>query len=635
MPHTKNILIVCRGVDELRLLSRIKIEPENNYIIASDDVRVHKAVKRYPWVDNICFIEKMESFYNVADDVIRFLEIINKWLESLGDNQRGIPKELLFFPKHVEGGMTTQRIQDLLLLIRSYLSLIDTYNINQIYLIVHSIKCWEDRILIQTTRSRNICINFIADFRFDILAKKRLSCLKTYAREAYYILNILRIKAKNIFNSETNNVFDKEVVIQLCSSANKHIAHTVSIMKALKSEGYNPVALCWEAFSGADKVKREDLIVQELEKWVRLSDVFASISFTFKTLKRALARKPEFFRDLNFRYQRVDLSDLLWPSVRFFLLAELAQRHRLMLASKRYFGQHTPIAIRFWTTIFPQATIPYKFLNKSRKPIIFYAPGFPYTLQSPYEHHVIPVDLVFAMSKGHKKKLQKKEFSSDNIVVTGSDRFELVKKFKQKCSPDQSRSFLGIPASYEMYIFYDPNAVVRGYLSSQEQTINTTILLEFAKQHPNIALIIKPHPGHKRGILESQIKLFSCKNVFYVEKDLIPYHCLNAADLIITKFSTIGLEALFLRRPVVSVLLDGEKRFKTYGDAAEYFYSTKDLIDLLALLISDKNYRWQWNENMKKRSSDFRKELIVSTSKGTSELVIDKLHEVIQNRYSS
>ena len=46
----------------------------------------------------------MEVFRNVADDVIGFLKIINRWLESFADAQSGIPKELLYWVQHYEGG---------------------------------------------------------------------------------------------------------------------------------------------------------------------------------------------------------------------------------------------------------------------------------------------------------------------------------------------------------------------------------------------------------------------------------------------------------------------------------------------------------------------------------------------------
>lgn len=95
--NKNNILIICRDLQSVRRLSSFNPQAHSRYILASDDPRVHEAVKECSWIDKICWIEQMESFYNVADDVIRFLKIINNWLESLGEGQHVISKELLYW----------------------------------------------------------------------------------------------------------------------------------------------------------------------------------------------------------------------------------------------------------------------------------------------------------------------------------------------------------------------------------------------------------------------------------------------------------------------------------------------------------------------------------------------------------
>ena len=631
MTDSNNVLIICRDLNSARRLSRFNPEAQIRYILASDDPRGQELAKEYSWIDEICWIEQMESFCNVADDVIGFLKVINKWLESLADAQRGIPKELLYWIQHCEGGMTTQRIQDLLLLIRSYLHLFEQHDITNVIILSHSGMCWEDDALIQTARSRDIDVQVIGRYRFSALKGKILVFLNIYAREPYYVLNILRIKVRNLFNSNVNEVSDKEVVIQLCSSADKHIAHTVSIMKALKNRGYNPVALCWEAFRGADKVRSEGLMAQELEKWVPISSICAALYRVFKTWGKARSRRKDFLKNPEFQYRSVSLGHLLWQSVQYFFVLELSQRYRLMVASKRYFNLHSPLAIRFWTTIFPEAVIPFQSLNKNESPIIFYAPGFPYTMKNPYEHHVIPADLVLALGVGHKKKLEQKEFSENKIVITGHPVWEHLSDFQNNYSQNQSRLFLKIPSTYSTYIFYDPGYILRGYLSPSEQGITTTFLLDFVKRHPSVALIIKPHPGHHPGIIEFLIDSYSLENVFLINKNMLPHHALNAVDLIITKFSTVGVEAMYLERPVISLILDREDKFKAYGDAAEYVFTSQELGDLLGKLINNENYRFQWVAHLRKQAKKYLNETFYSSSRQNSELAADAVDDFIKN----
>jgi len=175
MAQSNNVLIVCRYLKSVRRLLRFRPQAQCSYILASDDPRVHEAAKAYLWIDKICWIEQMESVYLVADDVIRLTESVNEWLKTIADDKHGFPEELLFFTRNAEGGMTTQRIQDLLLLICSYRFLIDTYKITRVIVISQPGMGWEDDVLIETVRSRGVDIKVIGRYWFGVLIEKSWS----------------------------------------------------------------------------------------------------------------------------------------------------------------------------------------------------------------------------------------------------------------------------------------------------------------------------------------------------------------------------------------------------------------------------------------------------------------------------
>ena len=77
MRNSNDTLIIRRDLKSVRKLSSFRPQAQSRYILGSDDPRVHEAVKDFPWIDEIWWIEQMESFYNVADDVIRLTEIVN------------------------------------------------------------------------------------------------------------------------------------------------------------------------------------------------------------------------------------------------------------------------------------------------------------------------------------------------------------------------------------------------------------------------------------------------------------------------------------------------------------------------------------------------------------------------------
>ena len=629
MPSIENILIICRSLKEIRLLSQVKIDREKKYIIASDDIRVHKAVEKYQWAGTVCFIEQMESFYNVADDVIRFLNIINIWLESLGDAQRGIPGELLFWIRHAEGGMTTQRIQDLLLLVRSYLHLIDNYKIGRIIILGHNHTYWEDSILTQTARARGIDIQIVGNFCIDAFKRKMTEYFKTIAIEIYYILNIFRVKIRNVLTLKRCDNFEKEIIVQPCGPRPKHLQYVIPLMEAINKKGYDTVALCWQMSRGVNRIRNENLYVEELESWLPISAIWKGSFGTFLVWAKAILKRKEFMLNQALQYQSVSIAKLLWPSFFFFFIGELPPRYRLMVAAKKYFEVHSPLAVRFCTTILPGSLIPFRCLQKNNRPIIFHQP---WPTDSPYHHHLIPIDLVFALDDKHKEALEREGFPANNIVIIGKLNRNEVINFKKKCSQKQSLAYLKIPLTYSMYLFYDPGYILRGHSAPSEQASVTECLLDFVKTNPSIALIIKPHPSHHSGILESQIESYSLENVFLINSKTLPNHCLNAADLLITKYSTIGIEAMYLERPVISVILDGEARFKVFGNSAEYISTIEELRKLLSLLINDENYRVQWTSNLKQRAVNYLNLYDYKLSNSPYELIAEAVDIFIKEK---
>ena len=633
MINSNNVLIICRDLKSVRRFSNFKPQAKSRYILAADDPRVHEAAKKYSWIGETCWIEQMESFFKVANDVFAFIDIINPWLELLGDDKNGIPADLLFWIKHAEGGMTTQRIQDMLLLIRSYLHLFESNNITDIVIFSHPDMRWEDDVLIETARSRNINIKVIGSKHPNVLMGKVLASFKFFARDPYYILKFfLRAKLYSLFRLKKESI-EKEIVFQFLGSDNKHLAHTIPLVKSLKNKGYNPVVLCWRGVGGAKKVRKMGFRAEVLEKYGPLSSIWEGGYRVLHTWRKALARKEELFSHPELQYRSVSLGNLLWPSIQSFITGELPHRYRLMRAIKRYYALHSPVAIRFWTHILPEGVIPLRNLTKKNKPLIFSNLGFHDQLNFPSQNKHYSLDLTLAFSTTHKKKLEHLGISSDKIVTIGQVSWEQHLDLQKKYTQDQSLSFLKIPSNYSNYILYDSGSVLRGYLGVREQVETTTLLLDFAKEHPSIAIIIKPHPGHKQGILESLVDTHSLENIFIIDEQASFFHCINATDFLITKFSAGGIEAMHLKKPVISVILDREKKFRIYADAAEYANDIGELNKLLKRVITDDNYRVQWTANLNNKATQYLADILYRPLQVLpSELGADAIIRFIEKR---
>ncbi len=629
MGSDKTVLLVCRSISEICLLKGFQPQPDCRYIVGSDDLRVHLEIGKYSWVAEVCYLEKMESLFAVAADVIKYLELINQWLASLGNNPEGVPEELLFWLRVCEGGVTTQRIQDLLLLIRSYEYLIDTFNISSVIILSHPQKEWEDDVLTKVGQSKGAEVRIIGHLSLSILKGKLLSMMKLLAREPYYILSILRDKFWRGVRFHKPQISGKEIVIQMCIPHDKFVEHTILSMKALKNQGYDPVALLWRASKAAVKFKQEGLWVEKLETFVPMTCIYDAPWRVWLTWRQARLRRHEFLAHSGLQYRNIPLGPLLWPSVVSFFWEELPQRYRLRQAAKQYFTSHSPLAIRLWGGgTLAEGRIVSISLNDKQRPLVFLWLGA--LMEDPY-YEVPPTDLFLVDGDYQVNYLNERGIPAQRIVTVGLSRYDYLPTFRKEYSPSQSKTYLNIPQVYQYYILFDPNYTLRGYLTLQEQSLVTEALLRFTREQSSLALMIKPHPAHSPGWLEELVKDFSLPNVYVIEKEMLPYHALNAADLVITKVSTLALDAMLFGKPVISILLDGEERFRVYGDAVERANSLEALNKILTMMISDTGKRADWVKNQRKNQEYFLKNYFGNIIFDSAKMGAEALDKFISN----
>jgi len=625
----KTVLLVCRNISEICLLQEFQPRPDCRYIVASDDLRVHLEIGKYPWVAEVCYVEQMESLYAVAADVVKYLELINQWLASLGNNPEGIPKELLFWLRVCEGGVTTQRIQDLLLLIRSYQYLIDTFNISSIIILRHHQTEWEDDVLIKVGQSNGVEVRIIGHLHLSILKGRLLSLMKLLAREPYYILSILRDKLWKGVRFRKTQISAKEIVIQMCIPHDKFVEHTILSMKAIKNQGYDPVALLWRASKAAVKFEQEGLWVEKLETFVPMASIYDAPRRVWLTWRQARSRRQEFLSHPGLKYCNIPLGPLLWPSVVSFFWEELSQRYRLRQAASQYFASHSPLAIRLWGGgTLAEGRIVSKSLNDKQRPLVFL--WFGAVMGDPY-YELPPTDLFLVDGDYQVKYLKKHGIPAHRIVTVGLSRYDYLPAFRKEYSSCKSKIYLNIPQDYEYYILFDSSYNLRGYITLQEQSLVTEALLNFAREHPSVALMIKPHPAYIPGWLEDLVNYFSLANVYLIDKNMLPYHALNAADLVITKLSTLALEGMLFERFVISILLDGEERFRVYGDAVERANSLEALNKILTVMISDMGKKADWVEKQFKNQECFLKDYFGNIIFDSAKVGAEALDKFIKN----
>jgi len=595
-------LVICRTPAGLPALRRVRSGLP--LVVASDDPRVQTAARTLPGVQSVCFIEQMESFYHAADEVIQLLAQIDAGLSSLDPS---LPPEVLSWGRNVEGGITNQRVQDVVLLIRSYFRLIATSSTAELHVISDPRNLWEDSVMIACARARGLPYRRHSSQWLTCLLSRCTIRLRPWAVATYYLGTLIRAGAWRLGRPSTPSSIDGAVVFQSHSSLSKHIENIRPLMHALAARGAKPVALCWEASErrasqpASTVLAAQGLGVIRLEDFLTAADLWQSVVRASRVAWRS-RRMPEQWRQL--RSGGVPLQSLLAPSHAHFFTAELPQRLRYERALAAVLPPARPVALKLagGPESFEGKTA-LRLLGARTETLVFHywvgtAPEWPYA------DGQNKIDLFLAKGP-HETRHAVHDYALGpaQIVITGQGRFARAQDNGEAPTPGASREALGLPADGQLFVGFDPNGALRGCLTVREQTEMTNVLLEVARRHPRIIIVIKPHPSYPIDHLEPLLAEAGLANIHILHRRASFEHFLNAVDLVVTKYSTLILEAALAARVPVSALFDGEDRFKIYGDLPVIVRTAGELTVLLETIASDDAVFRSWRDAQLARQS--------------------------------
>lgn len=625
------ILVICRDLAGFARWRRHAKPMLSAVVIASDDLRVHQAALGIAGVQATVFIERIKSYYSVASEVLEILRDVNDWLGRLASPD-GFSKEVLYWVQHCEGGDTTQRIQDGLLMVGSYRELIDRHRPCEILLIGGSDATWEDDLLRTCAKAIGIPVRSVGTYRSRGVLRRLWLKFRPAAKELYFSTEVVWAIATGWRDRHLR--FGEELVaVQLCDSAKKHVSHTAPLLRALDKAGLRGSAVCWRAGPASRELRAIGLTALRLESWVGVHTLISSWIRAARVRRRAGIARAEFLAN-SINPEHKLLREVLLRSTNSFLLGEVAHRYRLHEACKRFWAANPPLAVRFWTRILPQGVIAYRALPDKCRPLAFWHPGALYQVREPYAKYDVPADLVFAVSKTHQALLQKDGFAPEQIVVAGAAWLGTVQEFKRRHSTkEDSRRKLGIGRA-ELCVLCDAAQILRGYMAPAEQQLIVQVLLDFARKTPSFHLIVKPHPSHKPGPLEALLSGYSTENITLVSPGVSPYHALNAADLLVTKFSALALEGMVLGVPSVGALFDGELEFACYEDAVHYVMQPEELHALVEKLHDQPIFRTSWSESMRHNSTRFLRHRYDAPVSDPHEIVAQEVARRLRTRRS-
>ena len=231
----KNLLLVCNDIRDFKKISKIDLSNFTNVIVASDDIKVHKKCEKLK-IYKITFLQKPISYTKVSNKVLEMIDKVNIYLSKVA-NDGIFNKNELFWDYHVEGGYTTQRLQDLLLAIECAHYIFDKYKINEI-IIIGCNNNIESKILSKLALVKGYKITY---YNSHILINQNK--IKDFLRPFYYLIKslIFKIKSKKLDFFKKHNI----VLFQLCNTIPSYVENILFPQNELRKIGLTPINLVW------------------------------------------------------------------------------------------------------------------------------------------------------------------------------------------------------------------------------------------------------------------------------------------------------------------------------------------------------------------------------------------------------
>lgn len=229
-------------------------------------------------------------------------------------------------------------------------------------------------------------------------------------------------------------------------------------------------------------------------------------------------------------------------------------------------------------------------------------------------------DYIFVMNDMVKDSILKKGIQAKEIISSGQPAFQGI--LEEKENPSSNDDIL---TEIGLSIFNDKKIVLYASQQTEHRKLIFEDLVSCFSQSSNKILVIKPHPNEDVEFMKDAISLLPYKNILIITNTEIR-KLIKIADVVITQFSTCGLEAILMDKPVIVL----KPNFTTYElDYAELglafeLEDIKKIETLVDLIINNQN------DEFKKVYENILK---FKMSVNSSEIISNYIYEKIKERF--
>jgi len=168
-------------------------------------------------------------------------------------------------------------------------------------------------------------------------------------------------------------------------------------------------------------------------------------------------------------------------------------------------------------------------------------------------------DKILVYGEHGKSILRVLDYDTERIIITGHPKFDFLKTM----DVDKIQNMLTKEK-------IDPkNRIILIAMSKWNENDEKWIsqFIHFCNSN-NFEIIIKIHPMYKTGSHQYSESIISkikdqCKELkFLITYDLNIYELILCSDLVITDFSNVGIEAILMEKPLITIDFSGQKKWK-------------------------------------------------------------------------
>jgi hypothetical protein len=162
-----------------------------------------------------------------------------------------------------------------------------------------------------------------------------------------------------------------------------------------------------------------------------------------------------------------------------------------------------------------------------------------------------PGDRVAVWGESSRQALLRQGVPSDRIAVTGSPRYEYLENastFRQKLNIGPERPVVFFASTY-----YD--STHSAYVSPVALATMKRSIFAAAKSHPNVLLVVKPHPVEDEE--ETRALVGTAENIVVVDRDSDGRKYIPGCDAFISFGSTMTIDALVAEKACVCPVFPG------------------------------------------------------------------------------